>query len=313
MALAGVLGFAFSKTSNQQIARVAWVSNEKPNSLVEKLQSQPEKVSLRKVNDAEAFTLLKRGQVDLIMYQKSDSLIFSFDPRQESARYSAQAVELTLKSGQGPALPTAIAEIKQSGMRYIDFLIPGLLAMGIMNSCLWGIGYTLIDFRIKKLLRRMVATPMPKTSFMAAQLITRAVIAAFELLVVFLFAYLVFDVKVQGSVSALVLLFGSGMLAFSGLAVLIASRAANTQMGNGLINAVYLPMSIVSGIFFSYQGFPEWMIQLIKWLPLSLLADHMRMVINEGAGLDLVYIPCLLLTGLGLFCFVIGLKIFKWY
>jgi ABC-type multidrug transport system permease subunit len=133
-------------------------------------------------------------------------------------------------------------------MRYIDFLIPGLLAMGIMNSCLWGIGYTLIDYRIKKLLRRMVATPMPKTTFLASQLITRGIIAAFEFMVVYLFAYFLFGVVVQGNWLAILVLFASGIFAFSGMAVLIASRAANSQIGNGLINAVYLPMSIVPGL-----------------------------------------------------------------
>jgi ABC-type multidrug transport system permease subunit len=223
-------------------------------------------------------------------------------------------IELSLLKGTNMVqIPLKREVIKQSGMRYIDFLIPGLLAMGIMNSCLWGIGYTLIDYRIKKLLRRMVATPMPKTTFLASQLITRGIIAAFEFMVVYLFAYFLFGVVVQGNWLAILVLFASGIFAFSGMAVLIASRAANSQIGNGLINAVYLPMSIVSGIFFSYQGFPDWMVSIIQWLPLSLLADHIRMVFNEGAGLDQVAIPSLLLGMLGLICLSLGLKIFKWY
>jgi ABC-2 type transport system permease protein len=311
MALAAVLGFAFSKSNPEKEIRVAWTSQ--PNELNAKLRDIS-LVRLSMATEAEALTLIKRGKVDIIIRQVADSLVFAYDPQHEAAHQAALQIELSLLKGTNAGqMPIKREVIKQSGMRYIDFLIPGLLAMGIMNSCLWGIGYTLIDYRIKKLLRRMVATPMPKTTFLASQLITRGLIAAFEFMVVYLFAYFLFGVAVQGNWLAIVVLFASGIFAFSGLAVLIASRAANSQIGNGLINAVYLPMSVVSGIFFSYQGFPDWLVSIIQWLPLSLLADHIRMVFNEGAGLDQVAFPCLILGMLGLICLSLGLKIFKWY
>ncbi len=313
MALAAVLGFAFSKSSPEKEIRVAWVSSDQPNDLNERLR-EISTVRLSMATESEALTLLKRGKVDIIIRQLGDSLVFAYDPQHEAAHQAALQIELSLLKGTNTVqIPLKREVIKQSGMRYIDFLIPGLLAMGIMNSCLWGIGYTLIDYRIKKLLRRMVATPMPKTTFLASQLITRGLIAAFEFMVVYLFAYFLFGVVVQGNWLAILVLFASGIFAFSGMAVLIASRAANSQIGNGLINAVYLPMSIVSGIFFSYQGFPDWMVSIIQWLPLSLLADHIRMVFNEGASLDQVAFPSLLLGMLGLICLSLGLKIFKWY
>jgi len=159
----------------------------------------------------------------------------------------------------------------------------------------------------------MVATPMKKSIFILSHFIGRLLLTLFEFCVLFIFARLFFDIQVTGSLLALVLVFLSGIFAFGGIGLVLASRTQSTNVGNGLINAVVLPMTIVSGIFFSYEGFPSWMIPVIKILPLTILTDSLRAIFNEGAGLAEVWQPCAILTFLGLVLYYIGLKIFKWY
>ena len=127
------------------------------------------------------------------------------------------------------------------------------------------------------------------------------------------FAWLCFGTVIQGNIGALLLLYISGNVAFSGIAVLIASRTDKTEVGNGLINAVSMPMMILSGIFFSYYNFPEWSIGFIKFLPLAAFADGLRAIFNEGAGFVEILFPSAFLTAIGVFCFTVGIKFFKWY
>jgi ABC-type multidrug transport system permease subunit len=200
-----------------------------------------------------------------------------------------------------------------TGTRYIDFLVPGLIAMGVMMSCMWGISYGLIEKRSKKLLRRMVATPMKKSHFLIALISVRTAMNFIESSVLFLFALFAFKMTIQGDISSLILLFFAGNIAFSGLAVLVSSHTSNTEVGNGLINFVVMPMMVLSGIFFSYHNFPDWSIPVIQKLPLTMLADGIRSIFNERAGYHQVATPILVLTLTGILFFLSGLKIFKWH
>ena len=185
--------------------------------------------------------------------------------------------------------------------------------MGIMMSVMWGISYGMIERRKLKLLRRMVATPMNKAYFLASIILARIIINALEAGVLFAFAYFYFDIVIQGSWLAFILLFASGNMAFAGIAILSSSRTSNTEIGNGVINAVVTPMMILSGIFFSYRNFPDWSVQIIQYLPLTMLTDGIRSVFNEGAGIMFVMPAVGLLSAIGIIAFSIGLKIFKWY
>ena len=262
-----------------------------------------------------AYTLLKKGQVSVIIEDNLTGPVYHFDPANAEAKATYQLA--TNLIANGPLFYTAnqsdIEPLTIAGTRYVDFLIPGLLAMGIMMACCWGISYTIIDRRSKKLLRRMVATPMKKSNLLFALITARFTMNLAEALLLFIFAWIYFGVKIQGSLPALILLFIAGNIAFSGISILISSYTANTEVGNGMINAVVTPMMVVSGVFFSYHNFPEWAIPVIQYLPLTMIADGFRTIFNEGAGLVDVWREALVLTILGTISFLIGLKIFKWY
>lgn len=263
----------------------------------------------------EAHILLKKGTISLIIEVIDNKTYYFFDPANAEAQLLYELVKGVVYNGPGyySSHQDEIKPLTVSGTRYIDFLIPGLLAMGIMMSSSWGISYTLIDRRSKKLLRRMVATPMKKSNLLIALITARSFMNAVEAALLFFFAWLYFDIHIQGSIPGLILLFIAGNTAFAGISVLISSHTSNPEIGNGLINAVVTPMMVVSGIFFSYQHFPEWTIPFIRNLPLTMLADGVRSIFNEGAGIMQIWKEALILTATGLVTFVVGLKIFKWY
>jgi ABC-2 type transport system permease protein len=263
----------------------------------------------------DAYTMLKKGKINLILEDNINSIQYHFDPASADAQMLYQQLNSMMTNGTDfySANQTEIKPLTISGTRYIDFLIPGLLAMGVMMSATWGISYTMIERRSKKLLRRMVATPMKKSNFLIALVSVRFMMNVLEGLILFLFAWLVFGIHMQGSFSALLGVFIAGNIAFAGIAILVSSHTASPEVGNGIINALVTPMMVLSGVFFSYHNFPDWSQPVIENLPLTMLADSMRSIFNEGAGWAQVYYQIAVLSVTGLVCFVVGLKIFKWY
>lgn len=268
---------------------------------------------LKPVEWTEAELMLKRGNVSIIITENNGQLNFHYD----KLNTEAQLVYLHLSAiANGRVTSNTQHEIKPitaKGSRYIDFLVPGLLAMNIMMSTMWGISYTLIEARTKKLLRRMVATPLRKWHYVASLFIARVFLCSVEAAIVFAFAHYYFDITISGSIIAFITLFLSGIVAFTGIAVLVGSRTAKTRIGNGLINFVVMPMMLLSGIYFSYHNFPEFAIPYIQALPLTMLADGIKAIFNEGAIIYNILFNIFVLNLLGIITFLAGLRIFRWY
>ncbi len=260
-----------------------------------------------------AMLMLKRGETLLVIESTPDSLLYHFDPHNQDAKLSYIQLSAAIQHEEPVYQTAAIKPLTSVGTRYIDFLIPGLIALGIMNSLMWGISYALIDMRVKKLLRRMVASPMKKSYFLISHFVARLALSILESAILFFFAKYYFDIKVMGSMWALALVFLAGNITFTGIAILVAARVSNSRVGNGLMNIIILPMTILSGIFFSYHNFPDFMIPFIQKLPLTMLADSMRSVFIEGAGIAQVMNNTLVLLAIGFVTFFAGLKIYKWY
>jgi len=262
-----------------------------------------------------AIIALKRGEADVIAGDSLGQMQYHFDPLNSQAQLAYTKLSALVKSpvAGGSSHETSISPLTLKGVRYIDFLIPGLIAFGIMSDILWGISYTIIERRSQKLLRRMVATPMRKHNLLISMMFVRILMNAVDAVIIILAAWLIFGVEIQGNIGALTLLFFAGNLAFTGIAVLISTRTDKTEVGNGWINAVQMPMLILSGVFFSYRNFPEWSIGVIKMLPLTALTDGFRSIFNEGGGFIEILMPSVALTLVGVVCFAVGMKLFKWY
>lgn len=263
----------------------------------------------------QAMTALKRGTINVLVTDRNGVPEYHFDPQNSDAQLTY--IRLSTIIGSGTQVPSETdADVKPltlKGTRYIDFLVPGLITMGVMMSSMWGISYGLIEKRSKKLLRRMVATPMKKSHFLFALITVRLFMNFIESSVLLIFSMIVFRISIMGNIPALLAIFLAGNFAFAGIAVLMSSHTSNTEVGNGLINAIVFPMMVLSGIFFSYHNFPAWSIKFIQALPLTMMTDGIRSIFNEGAGFGEVALPIMILSAMGAAFFAAGLKIFKWH
>ena len=314
--MAWVLGIAFSKKGES--LRTVYVTGESviPEKITgEKVMGEETgnvyRIKFQKASEGEAIRAVKRGLITLFIEVKDDSMIYHFDPLNADAQLTHLVLERSFANAS--TSNTSIDPLLATGTRYIDFLIPGMIALGIMNSCIWGIGWSLIESRMKKLLRRMVATPLKKTVFFTSHMITRIILGTFETILLIVFSYFYFGTRITGSIPAFMAVFLAGIFAFAGIAILMASRTSKTEVANGLVNAVTLPMMILSGIFFNYHNFPDWAIPIIQALPLTLIADSIRSIFIEGAGFMEVVRPVVILCVIGLVTFTAGLRAFKWY
>jgi len=269
----------------------------------------------QETNWKDAIVALKRGKFNIVMEEKNKKISYFFDPGNPDAQLTYIKISkfFVSKNYIYQENTDHIKILSLEGTRYIDFLIPGLIAMGIMMSSMWGISYTIIERRSKKFLRRMVSTPMKKSHLLISIIIVRFMMNFIEAGLLFIFAYFVFDIHIQGSIPALLMVFITGNIAFAGIAVFISSNTSKTEIGNGLINVVVMPMMVLSGIFFSYHNFPEWFIPIIQKFPLTIMADDIRSIFIEGAGFAETAIHSMMLTITGIVFFAAGVKYFKWY
>jgi ABC-type multidrug transport system permease subunit len=215
-------------------------------------------------------------------------------------------------AGRADPVPSSDRLMREPGSRYIDFLVPGLLGMNLMGSAIWGMGFAIVDARRKKLMKRLIATPMPRHYYLLSFVLARLLLLVVEVGVLLGFGAWVFQVPVRGSLLDLALLCVLGSLAFSALGLLIASRAQTIEAASGLMNTVMMPMWIVSGVFFSAQRFPGALQPIIRALPLTAVIDALRAHMLQGAGLAQV-VPQLGVLGVWLLvCFTLALKLFRW-
>lgn len=267
----------------------------------------------------EAEEALRTGKVAVLVIPGEGDAVASeptlrFDPSRPESRLGRTLTEDAIERGLGRVdLAHAKDEIVvEPGARYIDFLIPGLVGMGLMSSGLWGIGFSLAEMRTRKLLKRLVATPMRRSDFLLSFMVVRALLLVVELPPLLAFAYFVFDVGVHGSFATLALVALVGALTFAMMGLLVASRAENPQIVSGLINVLSFPMLLCSGVFFSTANFPSWAQPIIRVMPLTALIDSLRAVMIDGAGLVRVLGPLALLAGWGVVSFGAALKLFRW-
>ncbi len=256
---------------------------------------------------------LRRGKISLFV-EGDAAPVYRLDPTRPDARTARVEVDDALQgnAGRRDSFTAKEEHVVEQGSRYIDFLVPGLIGMNLMGTGMWSIGFSVVNARLRKLLKRMLATPMRKSDYLMAQFLSRLAFLVVEVAVVVIFARLVFDVSIRGPFVAFALVCLLGGAAFAGLGLLIASRAKTLEAISGLMNVVMMPMWICSGVFFSYERFPDAVKPLIRALPLTALNDALRAVMNDGYGVMHVAPQLLNLTIWMVVTYFIGLKIFRW-
>ncbi|QDV35146.1 ABC transporter permease [Tautonia plasticadhaerens] len=319
--LAVVLGLAFNSGGEPETVVVDVVDSGEARTIFGLLgaAAAPEGgrvgVVMNLIGPEEASLRLQRGQTPLVVESTGpDAVEYRYDPTRPEALAARAAFDDAYQRALGrvDVAETTESIVDDPGSRYIDFLIPGLIGVNAMGGGLWGVGFLLVNFRIGKLLKRFQATPMPRRNFLLAVLGARLTFLIPDLLILLSLGVFGFGMPVRGNLGLVVLMDVVGALAFAGIGLLIASRAQTTETVSGLMNLVMIPMWLFSGVFFSYERFPDAMLPFIKLLPLTQLVDGLRRVVLEGAGILEVGPNLIVLGAWAVASFLVALRIFRW-
>jgi ABC-type polysaccharide/polyol phosphate export permease len=258
---------------------------------------------------------LRVGRVALLAVPGPDgSVRYHYDDMNPEGRAARTLVDHAVQRAAGrlDPVPARDALVREPGSRYVDFLVPGLVGLGIMSNAVWGIGFSIVDARRRKLTKRLIATPMSRTQYLASYLVWRMLILTVEIGLPIGFGALVFGVPVRGRLIDLLILCVMSSLSFSALGLLIASRARTIEAVSNLMNLIQVPMWILSGVFFSSQRFPDVVQPLIKALPLTAVIEALRGHMLQGASLLQLAPQLAVLAGWLVVCFTLAMKLFRW-
>ena len=266
------------------------------------------------MDEAAGTHALATGTILLLAVQTPDGVVFKYDDTNPDGRLARLLANRAIQSAAGhhDAVSTSNNLIHEVGARYIDFVIPGLLGMNLMGSAIWGIVFAIVEARQKKLLKRLVASPMPRWQYLASFLFSRILLLVIEVVVFLTFARFAFGVPFRGSIVQLAFLCLLISLVFSSLGLLIASRARTMEAASGLMNLVMLPMWILSGVFFSASRFPAVIQPFVRALPLTAANDALRANMLQGIGLAHLTAPVAILLAWLVIPFAAALRIFRW-
>jgi ABC-2 type transport system permease protein len=305
------LGAAFSSTTGGRF--VVGVAQTEGSERITTALQRDARFAIRAVESDDVERALRDGRAAVVVVPGTP-IVYRYDEARAESQAARLAVDATLQRAAGRVdLFTAEEQpVSAVGSRYIDWVIPGLLGMGIMSTGMWSVGFSIATARSRKLLKRFVATPMVRGYYLASFVLSRFVFLAVEAFVLLVFAWLAFDVTVQGSLFTLAIVCIVGALTFGAMALLVASRAKTIEAMSGLLNFVMLPMWLLSGVFFASSNFPDVAQPLIQALPLTALIDALRDVTNDGASLRRVGSELGILTTWGAASFVTALKLFRW-
>lgn len=266
------------------------------------------------VDEATGARELATGDILLLAIQKANGVTYQFDDTNPDGRTARMVADRAIQAaeGQRDAVPIENKLVHEKGARYIDFVVPGLLGMNLMGSAIWGLGFAIVDARQKNLLKRLVASPMPRWQYMMSFLLSRLVMLVVEVVAFLAFARLVFGVPFRGSMWELGFLCVLTSLSFSALGLLVASRARTTEGVSGLMNLVMLPMWILSGVFFSASRFPAMIQPFVRILPLTAAIDAIRGNMLQGTPIGHLISPIVILLVWLTIPFAVSVRIFQW-
>lgn len=283
---------------------------------IEKALSAADGIRVHVLSPQEADVALRNGVVAVLVVPGTPPAppTYRFDPNRPESHVARLTIDAALQraAGRQDVWTATDQQVSTPGSRYIDWLLPGLLGMNIMGTGLWSIGFTVVVARSRKLLKRLMATPMPRTYYLLALVLSRIGFLVLEVAVLLFFGWLIFGVTVQGSILLVAALCLLGAFAFAGIGMLIASRARTIEGVSGLMNVAMLPMWLLSGVFFSSSNFPDVAQPFIQALPLTALNDALRGVMIEGQSFPRIAHEAGILSLWGLGTFTLALKMFRW-
>ena len=307
------LGIAFRNQTPQPLPVVVVAGGPRAEGLAAAL-GRSHRLSVRILDQAAATQALRTGKAALVVAPGGAGVQYRFDPDRPDARSARLEADDAIQraAGRGDVVGTSERTVREPGSRYVDFVVPGLLGLNLMGSGIWALGFAIVDARKKRLLKRLVATPMARSQYLASFVLSRITLLVIEVAVLLGFAVLAFGVPVRGSLVTLAGVCLLSAFTFGAIGLLVSSRAQTIEGVSGLMNLVMLPMWIFSGVFFSASRFPDALQPLIRALPLTAVNDALRGVMLEGAGPGRIAPQLAVLAAWMVVSFVLALRLFRW-
>ena len=311
------LGFAFSEPK-PEVYGVGWPADINKSDLATKIEpilENNKSINLYKTVEENLPTLNQRGHTSINLLVKGNELNFSFDRANPTAQRAKLFVNDTIERslGRKDVLRTTDSYIKTHGLRYVDFLIPGLLGLSIMTSSLFGVGMTIVSNRKESLLKRYLATPMKPYEYITSHIVGRYITLLAEFVSVMLTGYLVFQFNVAGSFVSFSLIAMLGAASFTAIALLCASRTRSIPVVAGFTNLITLASMMLSGVFFSVNNLPTWLANISAFLPLTALNNSLRKVALEGLSISELGFEMSVMAVYLIISTLLTVKVFKWY
>lgn len=312
--LAVGLGIAF-RNKPADVAPVGVVRGAGSDALVAALKASPGLAAEELPTVDSALASLRNGRLALVVVPRAGAGVdYRFDDTRPDSRTARLLADDAIQRAAGRRDPVPAGEtlVREPGSRYIDFVIPGLLGMNIMGGSIWGMGFAIVDARRKRLLKRMVATPMSRAEYLLSFVLSRLAVLVLEVVVVLGFANLALGVPMRGSFVQLLAVTLVSTLSFGAMGIMIGSRVKTIEGAQGLMNAAMVPMWVLSGVFFSSERFPAVFQPFIKALPLTATNDALRATMLRGDGWAAITPEMLVLAAWLVASAWVALKLFRW-
>ncbi|MFG0282981.1 MAG: ABC transporter permease [Phycisphaerales bacterium JB039] len=314
LVLAAVLGFAF-RSGKVEASRIGVIAGPGAEALVAQLEEAPD-LEVESFDQLEAALVkLRKSAIDGVIEPAESPAPpqLRFDPsRPEGEMAKLRTLRVLEHAPAEDDAPVELAPVTEKGSRYVDFLFPGLIGMNLMGTGMWGIGFAIADVRRRKFLKRLMVTPMRRSSFLASFVLSRLIFLVAELVVLVAFGAWILGVPMRGDAASLLLISLLGAMLFAGMGILVVSRVRTIEGASGLMNFVMLPMWLLSGVFFSYERFPEFTHEFLRLLPLTALNDALRAVMLDGQSLLTLGPEMAVMAIWAILSFAAALKIFRW-
>jgi ABC-type multidrug transport system permease subunit len=306
-----VFGFALIFSGEpQDMFKVGVLSSQQDLQQVQSPFTATKHISFIMVDDeAGAIAKIERHQLDLLMDTGTTSRYWINEHSQKG--YLAERLMQAAYAETSEPLPQR-QTVSGRALRYVDWVLPGILAMNMMFSCFWGVGWVIVRYRKNGVLRRLQATPLSAFEFLTAQVLSRLAVVLVATIVVYTGADFFLDFIMRGSYLALFIVYIAGAMCLISMGLIIAARLRTEELADGLLNIFSWPMLLLSGVWFSMEGTSEAAQFLSRLMPLTHLVDAARAVMIDGAGLLQVLPQIMMLGGTGLLLLIIAARLFRW-
>lgn len=259
-------------------------------------------------DEADAFRKVERHQLDLLV-QFGDRPHYWINPESPKG-YFAERLLLQSDTENGGEIQKA--EISGNAVRYVDWVLPGILGMNMMFSCLFGVGYVVVRYRKNGFLKRLRATPLRPVEFIIAQIASRMVLIMLITIFVYTGTHLILDTQMEGNYLTLLLIAAVGAMSMVSLGLMVAARVTSEELAGGLLNVINWPMMLLSGVWFSLEGAGPALQFAAKIFPLTHVLDSARAVMLDGATLIDVIPDVAILLAMSAVFLALGARFFRW-